>query len=111
MKYVKLIAALAFVSACGNGEDGLPMFGDDPSCNQRLAFDLLCPGDISVGATGQVTVQGYTASNINQLSFGAAGGGNIDPPAFQVPEFADSSTNIPEPPYVFTFTGLTRSSR
>lgn len=30
----------------------------------------------------------------------------IDPPAFQEPELADTTTNIPAPPYVFTFTGL-----
>ena len=80
--------------------------GSGMSCGERLDFDLICPSDVAVASTGQVTVQGYVAGNINQLSFGAAGDGAIEPPAFQVPEPADATTNIPAPPYVFTFDGL-----
>jgi hypothetical protein len=54
----------------------------------------------------QVTVEGYDANDINQMTFGAAGDGLIDPPAAQEPDPADANTNIPQPPYVFTFTGL-----
>lgn len=90
-------------SGGGNGGSGGANGG---SCSELLDFDLVCPGDVAVGATGQVTVEGYTAANINQLSFGAAGEGAIEPPAFQVPDPADATTNVPAPPYVFTFTGL-----
>lgn len=100
MKYLTLIAAFAFIGACGSG------LGPGASCNEGgLDFELVCPGDVAVGAMGQVTVEGYTASNINQLSFGAAGNGSISPLAFQVPVPADSTTNIPAAPYMFTFSG------
>ena len=90
----------------GTGGTGGSGGGSGTSCSDRIAFDLICPGDVAIGTTGQVTVQGYTAANINQLSFGVAGGGTIDPLAFQVPDPADATTNIPAAPYVFTFTGL-----
>jgi hypothetical protein len=107
MKYLPLVAALVVVGGCGDDSSGgSGSGGNGASCTQRLAFELVCPGDVAVGATGQVTVEGYDANNINQLSFGAAGDGIIDPPAFQVPENSSTNTNIPEPPSVFTFTGL-----
>ena len=119
MRFITLIAMLMLASGCSdddsNGAGGsggvggsggaAGVGGSGSACSQRLAFALECPAVVAVDAVGEVTVESYDFANINQLSFGAAGGGRIDPPAFQEPNPADATTNVPPAPYSFTFTG------
>lgn len=96
MKPFSLAILLLWSVGCSDDSNG-------SSCEELISFNVICPGALLQNETGFLTVDAYTAANINQLSIGAAGNGFVDPPAFQVPDPADASTTIPGPPFEFEF--------